>query len=272
MPLVAVNGAQVYITDTGNPAGNPQAPVVVFGHGLLFSGRMFQAQIERLQPSYRCVTIDWRGQGKTPATADGYDMETLFADAVAIIDQLGAGPVHYVGLSMGGFVGIRLAARRPELIRSLSLLDTSAGPEDPDNVKQYRLLAAIYRWVGMSPLKGRVKPLMFGPTFLADPASKAAVDRWENELRNVDRSGMKKAILGVTDRLPVVDELESISVPTLVVVGMDDVATPVAKAEVLVAGIAGSTLKTVPDCGHSSTVEQPDILADLLEDFLGSSG
>ena len=272
MPLVDANGAQVYITDTGNPAGNPQAPVVVFGHGLLFSGRMFQAQIERLQPSYRCVTIDWRGQGKTPATADGYDMETLFADAVAIIDQLGAGPVHYVGLSMGGFVGIRLAARRPELIRSLSLLDTSAGPEDPDNVKQYRLLATIYRWVGMAPLRGRVKPLMFGPTFLADPASKAAVDAWEHELRSVDRAGMKKAILGVTDRLPVVDEMRKISVPTLVVVGMDDVATPVAKAEVLVAAIAGSTLKTVPDCGHSSTVEQPDALADLLEEFLGAQG
>ncbi|MGZ5410183.1 MAG: alpha/beta fold hydrolase, partial [Aeromicrobium sp.] len=66
------------------------------------------------------------------------------------------------------------------------------------------------------------------------------------------------------------DELKAIDVPTLVVVGMDDVATPVAKAEVLVAGIAGSTLKTVPDCGHSSTVEQPEALADLLEQFLGS--
>lgn len=272
MPLVAANGAQIYITDTGSPAGNPQAPVIVFGHGLLFSGRMFQAQIDRLSPSYRCVTIDWRGQGKTPATTDGYDMETLFDDAVAVIEGLGAGPVHYVGLSMGGFVGMRLAVSRPELIRSLSLLDTSAGPEDPDKVKQYRLLAAIYRWVGMSPLEGRVKPLMFGPAFLADTSSKTAVDAWKQELRSVDRGGMKKAILGVTDRLPVFDELKSIRVPTLVVVGMDDVATPVAKAETIVAGIAGSSLKTVPNCGHSSTVEQPAALADLLEEFLGAQG
>ena len=272
MPLVDANGAQIYVTDTGSPAGNPQAPVVVFGHGLLFSGRMFQAQIDRLSPSYRCVTIDWRGQGKTPATADGYDMETLFGDAAAVIDGLGAGPVHYVGLSMGGFVGMRLAARRPELIRSLTLLDTSAGPEDTDKAKQYRLLAAIYRWVGMGPLKGRVKPLMFGPAFLADSASKAAVDAWEQELRSVDRVGMKKAILGVTDRLPIVAELPAITVPTLVVVGEDDVATPIHKAEAIIAGIAGSTLTTVPDCGHSSTIEQPEALADLLEKFLGTQG
>ncbi|MGZ5390149.1 MAG: alpha/beta fold hydrolase [Aeromicrobium sp.] len=270
MPLVHANGIQICVTDTGDPAGKPKAPVVVFGHGLLFSGHMFQTQIERLRTSYRCVTIDWRGQGKTPATADGYDMETLSEDAAAVIVGLGAGPVHYVGLSMGGFVGMRLAARRPELIRSLSLLDTSAGPEDPEKVKQYRLLASIYRWVGMSPLEGRVKPLMFGPAFLADPSSREDNDRWKQGLRSVGRVGLKKAILGVTDRLPVTDELKAIDVPTLVVVGMDDVATPVAKAEVLVAGIAGSTLKTVPDCGHSSTVEQPEALADLLEQFLGS--
>ncbi|MEO6470972.1 MAG: alpha/beta fold hydrolase [Aeromicrobium sp.] len=270
MPLIEANGAQIHITDTGNPPGVPDAPVVVFGHGLLFSGHMFRAQIDRLRPSYRCVTIDWRGQGKSPATADGYDMETLFEDAAAVIDGLGVGAVHYVGLSMGGFVGQRLASRRPELIRSLSLLDTSAGPEDPDKVSQYRLLAAIYRWVGMNPLEGKVKPLMFGPTYLADPSSKSGIEEFKAVLRAADRVGIKKAIRGVTDRLPVVDELPSISTPTLVVVGEDDVATPVAKAEKIVAGIKGATLKLVPNCGHSSTVEQPDALADLLEEFLNA--
>lgn len=270
MALIPVNGAQVHITDTGYPDGKPEAPVVVFGHGLLFSGNMFQEQIRRLYPSYRCVAIDWRGQGKSPATADGYDMETLFEDAAAIIDGLGVGPVHYVGLSMGGFIGMRLAARRPELIKSLTLLDTSAGPEDPDKVKQYRLLASIYRWVGMVPLEGKVKPLMFGPTFLASPEAKAGVDQWKAVLKAVDRVGMKKAILGVTDRLPIAAELASITVPTLVAVGEDDVATPVHKSEAIVAGMKGSTLKLVPNCGHSSTVEQPEALADLIEEFLNA--
>ena len=268
MPLQSVNHAQLFVEDTGAPADHPDAPTVVFGHGLLFSGRMFAAQVERLRANYRCVTIDWRGQGKTPATDEGYDMETLYDDAAALIVGLGVGPVHYVGLSMGGFVGLRLAARRPELIRSLSLLDTSAGREDLDKVSQYRLLARIYRWIGIGPLKGKVKSLMFGPAFLADPSSKVATDKWEAELRSVDRIGMKKAIRGVTDRLAITAELVNITCATQVVVGADDVATPLAKAQALVEGIAGAELHVVAQCGHSSTVEHPETLADLLEGFL----
>ena len=268
MTLIDANGVQVNITDTGAPAGRPSAPSVVFGHGLLFSGHMFEAQIERLRTRYRCVAIDWRGQGKTPATSDGYDMDTLFEDAAAVIEGLDVGPVHYVGLSMGGFVGMRLAARRPELLRSLTLLDTSADPEDPDMAKQDRLLAKIYRVVGIRPLAGKVEKLMFGPTFLASADSKPDIDRWKAGVAAVDRPGLVKAILGVVDRSPVADELDKITLPTMIVVGEDDVATPVARSEAIAAGIQGSTLKKVAQCGHSSTVEQPVILADLIEEFL----
>jgi pimeloyl-ACP methyl ester carboxylesterase len=268
MTLIDANGVKVNITDSGAPAGNASAPTVVFGHGLLFSGHMFEAQIERLRSTYRCVTIDWRGQGKTPATEDGYDMDTLSLDAAAVIEGLGVGPVHYVGLSMGGFVGLRLAARRPELLRSLILLDTSADPEDPAMAKQDRLLCKVYRVVGIRPLSGKVGKLMFGPTFLADPASKPDLERWKAGVAAVERPGMVKAILGVVDRLPVTAELDAISLPTLIVVGEDDAATPVARSEAIAAGIKGSVLKKVKDCGHSSTVEQPEILADLIEEFL----
>lgn len=265
MSLVSVNGADVYVHDTGAPEGDPEAPAVVFGHGLLFSGLMFDAQVERLRDRYRCVTIDWRGQGRSPAATAGYDMDMLADDAAAICASLEAGPVHYVGLSMGGFIGQRLAARRPELVRSLTLLDTSAGPEDPDKVKQYRLLATIYRWLGIRPVRSKVEPLMFGSQFLADPSSKSARQQWLDVLNRVDRSGMRQAILGVTDREPVTDLLGSIAVPTLVVTGADDIATPPAKAQVIHEGIAGSQLEIVPDCGHSSTIEQPDALSDLIE-------
>lgn len=265
MPLVSVNGARVHVEDTGAPPGRPDAPAVVFGHGLLFSGLMFAAQVERLRSRYRCVTIDWRGQGRSPAAPDGYDMDALAADATAIVESLDAGPVHYVGLSMGGFVGIRLAARRPDLVRSLTLLDTSSGPEDPDKISRYRLLGRVYRWVGMGPLRGQVEPIMFGPTFLADPGSRVHTDDWMRVLKGVERRGMQRAIHGVTDRAPVHDLLPAITAPTLVVVGAEDVATPVAKAEAIHAGIAGSRLEVVPAAGHSSTIEQPAVLADLIE-------
>lgn len=268
MPLIEVNGAKINIEDTEAPVGRPDAPTVVFGHGLLFSGRMFDDQVDRLASRYRCVTIDWRGQGRSPAAAGGYDMDTLSDDAAAIIQELALGKVHFVGLSMGGFVGMRLAARRPELIRSLSLLDTSAGPEDPDKISQYRLLAKIYGLFGLGPVKSRVKPIMFGPTYLASPRSEPQVEAWLNEVKAAKRSGMKQAIYGVTDREPIADELGNIAAPTLVVVGADDVATPVAKAEAMHALIPGSRLEIVPDAGHSSTIEQPDALSDLLETFI----
>jgi pimeloyl-ACP methyl ester carboxylesterase len=268
MPVIEVNGAKVYIEDTGAPPGRPGAPAIVFGHGLLFSGRMYAAQVARLKDRYRCVTIDWRGQGKSPASPSDAHMDTLFDDAVAIIEGLNAGPVHYVGLSMGGFVGIRLAARRPELLRSLSLLDTSSGPEDPDNVSKYRLLAKVYRVVGMKPVKSQVLPIMFGKTYLASEAGKTGVTVFLQELGEVKRPGMVTAILGVTDRPPVEDELARIHTPTLVIVGEEDVATPVAKSQTIVGGIAGARLEIVPEAGHSSTVEQPERLSDLIEAFV----
>src|ERR1700759_3685724 len=108
MPTLRINGTTVAYDDTGAPPDHPDAPTIVFGHGLLFSGWMFDAQISALRDRFRCVTIDWRGQGKTPpTTSGGYDMDTLTADAVGLIGGLGLGRVHYVGLSMGGFVGQR---------------------------------------------------------------------------------------------------------------------------------------------------------------------
>src|SRR4051794_20480728 len=122
MPMLQIDGVPIAYTDSGAPSERPDAPTIVFGHGLLFSGWMFRAQVEALRGEFRCVTIDWRGQGETPATADGYDMDTLTRDAIGLIEQLGIAPVHYVGLSMGGFVGLHIAVRRSELLRTLTLL------------------------------------------------------------------------------------------------------------------------------------------------------
>ena len=74
---------------------------------------MFRAQIDRLKPHYRCIAYDHRGQGDSAIAPDGYDMDTLAEDAAALIVALDAGPCHFVGLSMGGFVGMRLALPGP---------------------------------------------------------------------------------------------------------------------------------------------------------------
>src|ERR1700757_1309269 len=218
MPTLTRDGATIHYTDSQPPAGRPDAPTVFFGHGLLFSGWMFHPQIAALRDEYRCVAIDWRGQGESTATRDGYDMDTLAGDAVGLIDALGVAPVHYVGLSMGGFIGQRIAARRPALVRTLTLLDTSAGPEDPDKVKRYKFLGLIFRVPGLPPLRKAVLPLMFGPAFLADPSNTQLIDEWQGGVGRSRRAGVSRAVFGVANRLPIEHEISRISAPTLVIV------------------------------------------------------
>jgi pimeloyl-ACP methyl ester carboxylesterase len=195
-------------------------------------------------------------------------MDTLTADAVALIEHLDVGPVHWVGLSMGGFVGQRLGARHGELLRTLTLLDTSPDREEPRAAVQDTALAAVYRVVGMRPVAPPVKKLMFGPTFRADPASAAIIDEFMQRVGRCDRAGISKAVLAVAKRLPIYDEIDRISVPTLVAVGAEDVPTPVAKARRIAERIPGARLEIVPGAGHSSTVEQPGAIIELLRDFL----
>jgi pimeloyl-ACP methyl ester carboxylesterase len=270
MTLVAVNGIQLNVLDTGAPEGRPDAPVLVLGHGLLFSTSMWRHQIEVLRTDYRCVAVDWRGQGATPPTATGYDMDTLYADLVALIEHLDVGPVHYAGLSMGGFVGQRLAARRPDLVRSLVLIDTSAGPEDPDKVRRYSLMATVYGLLGFRPLRSQVSPIMFTPAWLRTPAGQQTERTWISELVTQNRTGVKLAIRGVVDRLPIAEELGAVAAPTLVIVGSDDVATPVAKAEAIAAAIKDSRLEVLAGVGHVSTLEDPDRVTALMRTFLAA--
>src|SRR5512143_1933273 len=147
---------------------------------------MFDAQVAVLRHRYRCIAYDHRGQGQSDsAPMRWYDMETCFRDAARLIDALGAAPCHFVGLSMGGFVGLRIAIRRPELLRSLVLLETSADPEPPENVPRYRAMNLIAHLLSLRLVAGRVMPILFGKTFISDPSRAAERAEWrERILRN----------------------------------------------------------------------------------------
>ena len=168
---------------------------------------MFDAQIAALKDRYRCVSFDFRGQGQTEVTKDSYDMDTLYEDAAALIETLNLAPCHFAGLSMGGFIGMRLAARRPELLRSLILMETSADPEPVENIPRYRQLGAVARYIGLRPVAGRVMPIMFGRTFMTDPARAADRKLWQERLAGNDKKGILRALNGVIERKPIYDEL-----------------------------------------------------------------
>jgi 3-oxoadipate enol-lactonase len=268
MPHLSINGSEIYYEDTGG-SGEP----IVFSHGLLWSCRMYDAQVGALRDRYRCVAYDHRGQGQSGLSPLGapvhtIDIETVTADAIGLIEGLGLGRVHFCGLSMGGFVGMRIAARRPDLLRSLVLLETSADPEPAENVPRYRLLNLVARWIGLRPVARPVMKIMFGRSFLVDPARDRERALWRARLVG-NRRDIWRAVNGVIERRGVYEELGRISVPTLVVVGEEDVATVPAKAERIHQAIAGSRLVRIPRAGHSSTVEEPEAVTAAIREFLG---
>jgi 3-oxoadipate enol-lactonase len=229
MPMVRANGTALYYEDTGG-TGAP----VVFSHGLLWDRTLFAPQIAVLKSRYRCIAYDHRGQGRSADDiVNAISMETLTDDAAALIEKLGVGPVHFCGLSLGGIVGMRLAISRPDLIRSLVLLDTTADPE-PYRLK-YMALCFIVRWA--QQLSG-------------------------------NRSSIWRAANGVVARKSIYGELGKIATPTLVAVGDEDVGTPKPMAERIAGAIAGAKLMVIPGAGHGSTLEQPALVTAAISAFL----
>ena len=259
MPYADLNGAQIHFTDTGG-----DGDVIVFSHGLLFSGAMFEAQLRHFRDRYRCITFDHRGQGESGVTRSGYDIETLSDDASALIRHLGLPPCHFVGLSMGGFIGIRLAARQPGLLKSLTLLGTSADPEPVENIPKYRKLNTVARWIGLWAVTSRVMPIMFGRSFLNDPARAGERKRWSRAIAGNHRIGITRAVTGVIDRAGCADLLGRIDLPVGIGVGEEDVATVPEESRRLQAAIAGAELVVIPGAGHSSAIETPAEVNDLI--------
>jgi 3-oxoadipate enol-lactonase len=263
MATIFINGTSVYYVDSGG-SGSP----IVFSHGLLWDSTLFAPQIAVLKDGYRCVAYDHRGQGRSAdGTGHAIDMETLAIDAAALIETLGLGRVHFCGLSMGGFIGMQLAINRPELIRSLVLLETSADPEPFPSKMKYRVLNFAARWLGLKVVANSVTGILFGRTTLRDPSRAAELLAWKKHLLS-NRRSIWRAVNGVILREGIYDRLARISAPTLVVVGEEDVATVPAEAERMASAISGSKLVRIPNAGHSASVEQPGAVTTAIAEFI----
>ncbi|RKG95927.1 alpha/beta fold hydrolase [Corallococcus carmarthensis] len=264
MPYLSIRGARLYYEDTGG-SGEP----VLFSHGLLWDSRLFHRQVEALRGHYRCIVYDHRGQGLSePPPGDSViDLRTVYEDAVAVIQALGLAPCHFVGQSMGGFVGLRVAARHPELLRSLALLDSSAAAELPLTLARYRVLTTLTHWLGLRPVVDRIMSLYFGRTFMRDPERAAERALLRRQLAANPRA-VWRAMQGVIHRRSVEGELHRIMTPTLVLVGDEDAVTLPAVAERLHQRIRGARLKRLPCGGHMCILEQPQAVNVALGDFL----
>lgn len=263
--MVDVNGTRLSVEERGT--GDES---IVFAHGVLLNRRIFDRQLAVLQDQYRCVSFDFRGQGRSEVADDGYAVDELTEDAASLIRRLGCDPCHFVGHSLGAFVGLRLAARHPELIRSLILISASADAQPRVDVVRYRMMQILARRVGLRPLVPTLMGVMFSGTFLRDPDRATERETWRQMIGAQSLAGALHAVDGVLARASVRDELARIIAPTLIVVGEQDAAAPLRMGKRLQSGIRRSELVTVP-AGHASPVEQPAAVTTAIEQFLASN-
>jgi pimeloyl-ACP methyl ester carboxylesterase len=263
MPTITTGGVELYYTDRGH--GDQ---TVVFSHSYLVDQRQFEDQIAALEQRYRVIAYDHRDHGRSSRVKTPYALEDLVDDAVAVIEQTGAGPCHFVGLSTGGFVGLRLALRHRSLLRSLVLMDTSAEAEPLVNRIRYQMMFLVLRLLGPRPVLGSAMRAMFGGTPRRDPTRANELAVWRERIAANDPAALVRFGNAIFRRDDVLARLRGVDLPVLVMVGEEDTSTPPPLARNIATAIPGARLEVVPASGHLSTVESPERINAVLVPFL----
>jgi len=178
MSTIRVNGVNLFYQESGS---GPET--IVFSHGLLMDHAMFEPQRAAFEKEYRVIAYDHRAQGQSEDPGRGYDMSTIADDATLLIRALKAAPCHFAGLSMGGFAGMRVAARHPELIRTLTLMNTTATKEKLSNRIHYGFLARLVKITGPAPFTSIAVKELFGRSTRQNAEKRAMLDAWTAKLR-----------------------------------------------------------------------------------------
>ena len=260
-----VDGVVVAHTLEG-PAGTP---VVTLSHPLGATLGLWGALAARLVPRFRVLRYDTRGHGASGVPPGPYTVEQMAADLRGLLDALGIERTHFVGLSMGGLVGMAAALAFPQRIRGLVLCDTTAC-YGPALQPMWEDRIRVAETTGMTEtLIEKTMEIWFTPAFRE--RERATVDRVRAMLRATDPAGYAAAIraIGFVD---LTARIGAIRCPTLVVVGEQDPGTTPAMARTIHERITGSQLLILPGAMHCSPVEQADAFERALQAFLAGAG
>jgi 3-oxoadipate enol-lactonase len=266
MPTIQVNGVKLFYKESGS---GPET--IVFSHGLLMDHTMFEPQRAVFEKQYRVIAYDHRAQGQSEDIGRGYDMSTIADDAALLIRALNAAPCHFAGLSMGGFAGMRVAAHHPELIRTLTLMNTTATKEKAANRIKYAFLAQMVKIFSPAPFTSIAVKELFGQTTRRSAERRPMLEEWTGKLRARPRN-IAPSLLAVMNRREFrADELSAIRCPTLVMTGEDDTAQPPRNSASLISGIRGARHVNIPGAGHSSCLERPEAVTAAMQELLQSA-
>jgi 3-oxoadipate enol-lactonase len=239
-------------------------PWVVMSHSLACAVPMWEEQAEALKHKYRVLRFDTRGHGASDAPAGAYTLELLADDLHGLLRALGVTSPHFVGLSMGGMIGMTYALKYPGVFKSLVLCDTSSRvPLDAQPVWDERIKTATEQ--GMAPLVEPTLKRWFTEPFLARRNS--VVERVAGLIRSTPPQGYVGCCHAIP-KINLTERLAAIKCPVQIIVGDKDVGTPVAMSEAIHKAIADSELVVIPDASHLSNLEQPAAFNAALLKFL----
>ena len=207
MPDITIRGARLHFEEAGS---GPET--ILFIHGLMLASESWQAQRDHFATTHRVLTYDLRGQGRSEHTKRGLGLDSLAEDAAELIRQLAPEGCHVVGFSMGAFIALRLGARHPGLVRSLTLIGVSADAESRGKLPAYAAMIALVSIAGVGPIAPRMMQILFGRSILADPARAALIARWRTVVDGLPKSILRAAAASAL-RGSVAGELGRITAP-----------------------------------------------------------
>jgi 3-oxoadipate enol-lactonase len=275
----SVNGTGLRVEEVG--AGDE---TVVFSPPAFANRGVFEAPVAALSDDFRCISYDHRGQGDSGFGARQpsrhlLGTESLYEDAVALLDHLGIDRCHWVGASLGTFIGIRVAARHPERVRSLVLIGPEMRRASRADLLQIELLALLVRAshplgpVGTMVRRRITEYLMrslFGPNFMSDPARANDREKWRQRF-SAELVPEGVPMFRELFRYPAIprEMYARIQAPTLVIVGEEEYGG-IGEALATKAAIPGARLLTIPRAGHLVLVEQPEAGTAVISEFIRS--
>ena len=255
--FIELNGVRHHYVSTG------EGPPVVMVHGLGGSLHAWHGVIETLSIHHHVIALDLRGHGRSDAGSGGYSVQQFSQDVAALINALELPPVTLVGHSLGSLVAQHLAVEKPEAIDQLVLLGGISWFE-PDTKKAYEDRATLVESDGVDAIIDAWLDGALAPRTRAKLPQLAGLMR-DLMLRN-DAKSYASACRALA-KMPRINR-QDIGQPTLLLVGDHDRSTPVAMTEEIHAEIPVSRVQVVPTAGHWAMLEQPDVIAAAILQYL----
>jgi 3-oxoadipate enol-lactonase len=257
-----VNGTELFVR-TGGPRDT--LPVVLL-HPFPLSHAAWEPQLRSLEAEFRVVAPDFRGHGASPAGPEPATIDLFASDVLALLDAMEIRRAVVVGLSMGGYVALRLAERAPRRIWGLVLSDTRSEGDDDDG--RLRRAAAARRVValGSAAYAETFLPTVLGATTLRERP--AVAERVRALVAANPPEGIAAALVAMAARSSTTRALPEFRFPVQVIVGAEDLVTPPGSARLMASAVPGARLAVVPSAGHLSNLENPAAFEAALLPFL----